>query len=311
MRRAAALGAIAAGLAAPRLASAQTMTTVRIGADLIDPFLEPWYAQDQGMFARAGLQAQLNTLSSNASLQALIGGSLDASVSDLLQIANAHLRGVDVVVIAGGAHYDSKAPTIALVVPNDSPIHTAGDLAGKTVAVPALKATTSIAVQEWLRKSGADPTAVHLIEIPLSAVNAALARGTVDCALSGEPFLTAAKADNRVLAYPFSAIADQFYTGVWVSRSDYADQHAATVQKLIGVIYESARWANTHQPETAVIEANLTHIPFERVKSMVRNRFSTSLDGALAQPLLDVSFRYGLIPQQLQAASLFWKGSKT
>jgi len=41
---------------------------------------------------------------------------------------------------------------------------------------------------------------------------------------------------------------------------------------------------------------------------MARNLYSTSLDPALAQPLLDVSYRYGLLAQPVVASTLFWKG---
>jgi hypothetical protein len=42
---------------------------------------------------------------------------------------------------------------------------------------------------------------------------------------------------------------------------------------------------------------------------MARNLFSTSLDPALAQPLLDVAYRYGLLEQPVVASTLFWKGA--
>jgi hypothetical protein len=38
-----------------------------------------------------------------------------------------------------------------------------------------------------------------------------------------------------------------------------------------------------------------------------RNLFLTSLDRALAQRLLDVSYRYGLLDQPIVASMLFWK----
>lgn len=308
MQRRTALAGIAAGLLAPAAAYAQSPPVVRIGAFLLDPFLEPYYAQDQGMFAKAGLQAQIQSLSTQASLAALIGNSLDFANSDLVPIANARARGLDVTIVAAGAHYDAKVPTIALIVNADSPIRTAADLRGQVVGVPSLNSGPSIAVQEWLRKSGVDANAVRLIEIPLPAANAALQHGTIAAALNGEPFLSEAKGTIRILGYPYSAIADQFYTGIWVARGDLAQRNPALVRKFADVIYQSARWANAHQTETATIEARLTQLPYDRVKAMARNLFSTSLDPALAQPLLDVSYRYGLLAQPVTASTLFWKG---
>lgn len=303
------LGGAAAALLAPAAAVGQSLPTIRIGAFLIDPFLEPYYAQDQGMFAKAGLQAEIQSLSTQASLAALIGNSLEFANSDLVPIANARSRGLDVIVVAAGAHYDSKVPTIALITSANSTIKTAADLRGQVVGTPSINSGPSIAVQEWLKKNGVDASTVKLVEIPLPAANAALARGTIAAALNGEPFLSEAKGEIRILGYPYSAIADQFYTGIWVARSTWADQNPAIVRKFIDVTYQSARWANSHQPDSGQIEARLTQIPYDRVKSMARNLYSTSLDPAFAQPLLDVSYRYGLLNQPVAASSLFWKGA--
>lgn len=308
-RRRTVLGGIASALLAPAAAFGQSPAAVRIGAFLIDPFLEPYYAQDQGMFAKAGLQADIQSLSTQASLAALIGNSLEFANSDLVPIANARSRGLDVVVVAAGAHYDAKVPTIALITAADSTFHNSADLRGQVVGVPSLNSGPSIAVQEWLKKNGVDASAVRLIEIPLPAANAALQRGTIAAALNGEPFLSEAKGAIRILGYPYAAIADQFYTGIWVARGDWADKNPALTRKFIDVIYQSARWANAHQTDSAQIEARLTQIAYDRVKTMARNLYSTSLDPALAQPLLDVSYRYGLLNQPVVASTLFWKGA--
>jgi len=301
------LGGLASALLAPANALGQTPTAVRIGAFLIDPFLEPYYAQDQGMFAKAGLQADIQSLTTQASLAALIGNSLEFANSDLVPIANARSRGLDVVIVAAGAHYDAKVPTIALITSVDSTVRSAADLRGQVVGVPSLNSGPSIAVQEWFRKSGVDASTIRLIEIPLPAANAAVQRGTIAAALNGEPFLSEAKGAIRIIGYPYSAIADQFYTGIWVARGEWADRNKAIVRKFIDVTYQSARWANTHQADSGQIEARLTQLAYDRVKLMARNLYSTSLDPALAQPLLDVSYRYGLLTQPVVASTLFWK----
>jgi hypothetical protein len=43
---------------------------------------------------------------------------------------------------------------------------------------------------------------------------------------------------------------------------------------------------------------------------MARNLFPTSLDPALAQPLLDVAYGYGLLEQPVVASTLFGKARR-
>jgi len=305
-RRAAVLTGFAVAVLAPRRLSAQS-PAIRINATLNDPFLQPYFAQTIGAFDRAGLTVQIQSLTTFAGLQGVIGGSIDIAVSDLLQIANAHSRGVDIVVIAAGAHYDVTAPTIALIVKSDSPIRATRDLVGKTISVPALNSTVSIAVEQWLSNNGTDPLTVRLVEVPLSEANPALQRGTVDAAMSGEPFLTEGRGTYRVLGYPFGSVANQFYTGIWCAMRSYVDANAALTRKVIDALYEGGRWANTHRAESSVVEARLTQIPIERVSTMARNRYSFSLDPHLAQPLLDVAYRWKVLTKPVVATDLFWK----
>jgi ABC-type phosphate/phosphonate transport system substrate-binding protein len=74
-------------------------------------------------------------------MAAVLGGALDTGNTDLTQLANAYNRGVDVGVLAAGAIYDSKLPTISLCVRKDSPLKTAKDFEGQIIAVPNLKST--------------------------------------------------------------------------------------------------------------------------------------------------------------------------
>jgi ABC-type nitrate/sulfonate/bicarbonate transport system substrate-binding protein len=82
-----------------------------------------------------------------------------------------------------------------------------------------------------------------------------LQRGTIAAALNGEPFLSEAKGEIRIVGYPHTAIAGRFYTGIWVARGDWADRNPDIARKFIDVIYQSAHWANAHQTETAESEA--------------------------------------------------------
>ena len=101
---------------------AQTLLPVRVGTSLSDPFLEPFYAQDQNFFTAAGINAEVQALSNgNAVMAAILGGSLDTGNADLIQLANAANRGADVAIIASGAIYDSAKPTtVAAIAPTQA-----------------------------------------------------------------------------------------------------------------------------------------------------------------------------------------------
>lgn len=310
MRRSHALALLAGGVAATgtRAASAQTTPApVRVGTSLSDPFLEPYYGVEEGFFANAGIAADVQALANgSAIMSAILGGALDAGNTDLAQLANAYNRGVDVGVVAAGALYDSKLPTISLVVRKDSPLHAPKDFEGQVIAVPNLKSTGGISISEWLVRGGADLSKVKFYEMLFPEMGPALATGRIAAALNGEPFLTDSKNEIRRIVNPYDYVAKNFYTGVWYAKRSWLNANVATAKAFVSAMYVTARWANTHQADSAVIAARLTKLDVQKVRSFVRNTFATSLETRYAQPLLDLAFKYKLIDKSTNAADLFW-----
>lgn len=115
--------------------------TIRISGVPFEVTAEPYYAREMGFFKRAGLVASLDGFSTNgaAIAAAVEGGSLDVGVSNVPSLVGAHLRGLPLVIVAGAGLYSSSAPGEVLMVPSASPIKSAKDLEGKTVAVNSLK----------------------------------------------------------------------------------------------------------------------------------------------------------------------------
>ena len=309
LTRARALAALAGGLAVADAGAlgAQTPAQVRIGTSLSDPFLEPFYAQEEGFFTSNGLAADVQALSNGSTVMAaVLGGALDVGNTDLIQLANAYNRGVAVGVIAAGAVYDASRPTIRLCVDKSSPYMTAKDLEGQTIAVPNLKSTGGIAISEWLVHNNADLSKIKFFEMLFPEMGPALAAGRIAAALNGEPFLTDAKNDIRIIANPYDYVAKNFYTGVWYAQKSWLAANPATAKALIAALYTTARWANGHQSDSAVIAARLTKLDVQKVRSFVRNTFATALEVRYAQPLLDLALKYKLLEKPTRAQDLFW-----
>ena len=184
-------------------ADAQTATPViRMGVTLNDSGLGPIYAQEQGFFKKAGLNVEIQPFANaGAAAQGVLIGAIDVGVVDCLQVANGFIHGFPVAAFAGNCMFAKTSPTLVMVTAKTSAYQTARDLEGQTIGVVGLKSLSSSATNEWLRVNGADPAKVKLFELPFPDMNTALARGTIAAALQGEPFLTAARADQRQLGF--------------------------------------------------------------------------------------------------------------
>ena len=290
-----ALGAGLAGAALPSTAFAQT-AKLRMGAPVSDAFAEPFFAQAAGAFARIGFDIEAQNLSNaGAVVAAVAGGSLDLGVGDLVSSSNAFNRGVPIQLLAAGGLYQSSEPVTFLCVAKDSAVRAARDLEGKTLAVPTLVGLTTVAVHAWMAQNRVDASKVKIIELTAASTPAAIVRGTVDAALFGEPFYTRSKADIREIGRPFDAIAKEFLFTAWFAARSWIEADRERAKRVVGAIYDTARWANAHRAESLVLYANNGKMDVEPIRGMARTEYATAVLASQIQPVLDFGEKYKLI----------------
>ncbi len=272
---------------------------LRIAAVPFDSTAQPFYADEQGMFKRAGLNVELNSFTTNGAVIAasVAGGSMDIGVSNFVSLASAHVKGLPFVVIAPAAIYSSKAPADALMVGLNSPMKTARDFSGKTIAVAGLKNIAEFAPRAWIDENGGDSAQVKFLEVAPAEQAAALAQGRVDAASVSEPFVAAFNGVGRVFCHAYDAIASTFIISGYFTTLDWARAHGETVRKFQEVMHESAQWANAHQDKSLDILAKAAKFDLKTLATMSRAVYTDRLDPALIQPILDVAATYGNFPR--------------
>ena len=138
-----------------------------------DTFAEAYYAVEQGLFRKTGLNVEVTTFGNPAALAAAVsGGSVDFGVASPLGIAQAVARGTPFTIVAAGALNTAKDPSALLVVAKNSTLRTAKDFEGKTIVVNALKTESGAVVEAWLAQGGADISKIHLAELPYAEMPA-------------------------------------------------------------------------------------------------------------------------------------------
>jgi NitT/TauT family transport system substrate-binding protein len=230
-------------------------------------------------------------------------------MSDISQIANAVNRGIPFSFFAGGSVYRSETPATVLCVAKDSPLKNIRELEGKPIGVNGLRTLAEISVRETFRLAGGDPANLVFVEIGPTLAIAALQRGTVAAAVVSEPFLSSAGDAVRVFAKPYDAVAKQFYICSWFAKNDWITQNSDIVRKLTAAIYETADYANSHHDETEPILVKYLKFDPEKVKRLTRATYGLSLDPKLMQPVLDITYKYGVLTQPVKASSLIAKGA--
>ncbi len=184
----------------------------RVGTWKTAQTIQPFFYTEIG-----GVKTDVHAFTNPADQKtALLSGSLDMCGTTIAHAIHSAVRGEPVVLVAGLCNRCS-----ALVV--NKKIKCVNELKGKTIGyVPGTM--HEILLRELLTKNGLNPNSdVKLTRVDFFDMGTALAKGSIDAFLSGEPFPTIAqkKGYGYILVYPyFEDTVGKINAGMLVKRSD-------------------------------------------------------------------------------------------
>lgn len=289
-------------------ARAQTApTTIRVAATPGDEVTPLLYALKAGLFAKAGLDVQLQRLASGAAIAAAVaGGSIDIGKSSLLPIINAHDHGVAFRLIAPGLLWISGSPTAGMVALTGTPISSGKDVNGKTLSTNALKDLGEISIRSWIDATGGDSRTVKFVEVPSAAVVAALEANRVYAGNLVDPQLSTSLASGKIkiVAHSEDAIAKRFLTTAWFADNAYIEKNRAAVQAFAQVMQAATQYTNAHEAEMVPIIAPFWNMSPDVIAKMNRGTNALTLLTSDIQPLIDAAAKYGAIGKPFDANEL-------
>lgn len=229
-------GAIAAAGAALLpwdLAFAQTklqVGTIKIGD--LSPF---FIAQEKSFFKDAGLDINITAMVGGAAIQpALASGALNIGWSNVVSVYQGHLEGFDYRFIANGAiNKRGTNDVFGFQVAVDSPIKSAKDLTGKTIAANTLSNIIQASGMHWIDSNGGDSSKVKWIEVPFPQMEPALVQKNIDAFVAVEPFVTVPSKVNkktRVLGYPRGGVAPRLLIASYFSSEAWTQKNGDAVK---------------------------------------------------------------------------------
>jgi NitT/TauT family transport system substrate-binding protein len=270
-----------------------------------------YWAVKTGLFARNGLDVELTPAANGtAALTAMIGGSYEICRASVPALFAAHLREIPVVIVAPALLARASDPFARLQVAPDSTVKTGSDLNGKTIGAPALNDLNCLATKAWVDKTGGNWRSLRFVEIPNSAMEAAIVSKRVDAAILQQPqlALSLSNGTTKTVGNGWAAIAPTFLAGAYAARIDWANAHADTLHKFNRVLTEATNYVNTHQKETEPLVAELTKLDLSAVAKMPRGFNAPTVEAAQLQPFIDASARYEHIARAFPAREVIWEG---
>jgi NitT/TauT family transport system substrate-binding protein len=300
------LGALVGAGMMPR-ADAQELSVVRIGMTPVETEAGVYYAEELGLFRKAGISIKIQNFSGGAAITAgVVAGDLDVGAANPLSFGNAFLRGIPVKAIASGSLYSTKQPQSLLVIAPDRPTPKAADLNGKIFCGVSVGGMDQLAVDAWMDKMGGDASTIKFVEMPPSAEPTALAEGRVDACVLAEPVLSAEIAKNQVK--PISkvygiAYGERFSMALFFASNSWLAANPALAKRFVQALTDGQVWASSHPKEAAVILEKYTKLQLPQAQMIV----AKTMDPAILQPIYDAAAKYKLIPRPMNAADVVWK----
>ncbi|MEV3914639.1 ABC transporter substrate-binding protein [Streptomyces canus] len=263
--------------------SAGTQTThVKVGVIPIVDVAPLYLGEKKGFFRNQGIELTMESAQGGAAIvPGVVSGQFQFGFSNVTSLMIAQGKGVPVEAVVNGATSTSKvgADVTGVTVKKASPVKSAKDLAGKTVAVNTLQNIGDTTLRESVRKDGGDASKVQFVEMPFDQMPAALDGGQVDAAWMAEPFLTIAKSQGgRVVASPFAETAPNLTIAAYFTSTKLATQNPGLIKNFTEAMTKSLTYADQHPDEVRQVLSTYTKIPSQLTNSLTLPRWPATIN---------------------------------
>jgi NitT/TauT family transport system substrate-binding protein len=273
-------------------------TQVKVGIIPIVDVAPLYLGQKKGFFSSRGIDLKMETAQGGAAIiPGVVSGQFEFGFSNVTSLMIAQTKGVPIKSVVNGTAStgDTSKDNSGVAVKKDSPVKSAKDLAGKTVAVNTLQNIGDTTVRESVRKDGGDPSKIKFLEMPFDQMPAALDGGQVDAAWMGEPALTIAKGQGaRLVASPFAETDPKLTIATYFASTKLAQENPDLVKKFTEAVTESLEYASAHPDEARQIVTTYTKIDGEVLKNLSLPNWPTEYDMASLEKLASLGEKDGI-----------------
>lgn len=265
----------------------------------------------EGLFEDEGLEITVENAQGGAAIiPAVMQGDTPIGFSNVTSLLIAQSRGLPVQIIAPASASTGEAGKdfAAVVVPEDSPIQSAADLAGATVAINTLNNISDTVIRETVRADGGDENAVKFVEMGFPDMPAALEAGNVDAVFVVEPFLTITqKAGARPVAWPYAEAVEDLEVAVFFTSKQTAESEPELIESFTRAMVAAQELASSDEEKLRAIPTAYTQIDEALLADLTFPRFPSEVSEKSAKGLSDLGEKDGLFEKTPDLDALFGK----
>ena len=262
----------------------------------------------QGFFSDRGMNVTTEAGQGGAAIvPGVVSGQFQFGFSNVTSLIIARSKGVPLKIVAAGNSSTGEAGKdfSEVLVKADSPIQSAKDLAGKTVAINTLKNIGDTTIRQSIRKAGGDPTAVKFVELPFPDMPAALQEGRVDAVWVVAPFVTIARDQGaRIVASNLVDTSPDTQIAAYFTSEQLQQQDPDLVKRFTEAMNESLEYAAANPDAVRGVLADYTKIDEDVANRLVLPKFPTEINETSLELLATLAAEEKLTDAKLDIAQL-------
>jgi NitT/TauT family transport system substrate-binding protein len=287
--------------------------TINVGTIPIADVAPLYLGIKKGFFKEQKLTVEPKPAQGGAAIvPAVLSGSDQIGFSNTTSLIIAASKGLPVQMVAQGVlgAADRAKAWDALLVPKGSPIKSAKQLEGKTVAVNNLNNVGPLTINTALAGMGVDYKKVKYIEVDFPDMPAALESHRIPAAWMVEPFVSQVKAaGGTALANPYEQTEPNLTIATYFVSKQYAAKNPDVVQRFVTAINKSNDYAQQHPDEVRQIVTTYTKIPPAAAQHMALPQWKADLNQPTIEKTAQLAQKYGFVKSPPSIDELIWKPS--
>jgi NitT/TauT family transport system substrate-binding protein len=281
-------------------------TTLNVGMLPVADVAQLQLAQDRGYFTAEGLTVKTTVLQGGAeAIARLRSKNLDVSFGAWVPAFLAHASGA-IKLHAVAPAFDSAVGTHVVLVPKDSPIKSAKDLAGKKIGINVKHNLGSLLMQARLQPQGVTlDDEENFVAMPFPNMEAALKSKSVDAVQAVEPFhsqLVKSLGARKVLELSEADTAS-FPIAGYFSTQEWAKDNPKTLaafQRAVG----KAQALLSDKSLIAETVPKFTQIKPDVAATLHYGQYPTTLSTASLKRVSDLMVKYKYINSPIDVNAL-------
>lgn len=265
--------------------------TIKVGAIAGASSAALYIASDKGYFKQEGLDVQIVTTSNGTTaLNQLVGKQLDITLANDVSGIQAKINGQPLKLVFDGP---STAPhTFVISALPSSKITKLADLKGKKVGISSKQDAVAATLNASLQAVNVNPSDVNFITVPFANSETALQSGSVDAAVTSEPYTTEAAealgARPVVDVFPQGSAEANIPNAGFFATDSFVKDDPKTLSAFQRAMAKGANDASNRQTVETAVAKHLPKLSKQVLDVMALPGFPSDLDPNRIQRVADL-----------------------